>query len=107
MNGYLWEILFVDPTSPELMDRTGNMRVATTDPLRCRIYISRLLRGDFLKTVLLHELGHAVMISYNLLGDIHRMVSPGQWIEAEEWICNFLADYGDGVFSIAKGVLDR
>lgn len=55
--------------------------------------------------VLLHELGHATMVSYGLLDDIYRMVKPEYQVEAEEWICNFLADYALIIFEAAYRVL--
>lgn len=97
--------MFVDPYSSELVDRTGIQRVATTDPLNRNIFVSRALSGDRLQRVVLHELGHAVMVSYNLLDEIHRMVAPKYWLEAEEWICNFIADYGSDIFRIAGLVI--
>lgn len=33
------------------------------------------------------------------------MVEPFYWVEMEEWICNFIADYGQMIFSIKKRVL--
>ena len=105
MNGYLWRVYFVDPNSDFLVDRTNIWRVATTDPVTYCIYVSNALEGDFLKKVLIHELGHCVMVSFDLLDDIHRMVKRKYWIEAEEWVCNFLADYGLKVFSIAYAIV--
>lgn len=106
MNGYLWRIRYVDPYSEYLIDRTGNLRVATTDfNTRC-LYLSNELSGDFLRTVLIHELGHVTMISYDLLPIIHGFVKPSRWIEAEEWVCNFIADYGDEVIFIANNILE-
>lgn len=105
MNEYLWRVYFVPADARELVDRTGELRVATTDPHTHCVYLSEDLDGEFLTRVLLHELGHCVMISYDLLDDIHRMVKPEYWVEAEEWICNFIADYGFKVFSVAKEVL--
>ena len=105
MNGYLWKVFFVDPSSDLLMDRTGHLCAATTDPVTYCVYVSNALKGDFLNRVLVHELGHCVMISYGLLDDIHRMVKRTYWIEAEEWMCNFIADYGLKIFSIAYSLV--
>ena len=33
------------------------------------------------------------------------MVHPRYWLEAEEWVCNFIADYGMKIFSIAYNIL--
>lgn len=105
MNGYLWHVKFVHPYSNYLVDRTQHLRVATTDPTNYTVYLSRMLSGDYLNRVLIHELGHCAMISFDLLNDIHRMVKPEYWEEAEEWICNFIADYGLKIFSAAYSVL--
>lgn len=101
LNGLTWRIKIVPPNSQFLLDRTGLIRVATTDPAANRIYLSSSLKGNFKMRVLIHELSHAVMVSYGLLDELHQFVEPEHWIEAEEWVCNFLADYGRKVFSVA------
>lgn len=105
MNGDLWQIIIVDPSDQMLVDRTGTRTVATTDPMAKCVYLSSTLHGDFLIRVLIHELGHCAMISFNLLDDIRNSVYPSKWIDAEEWICNFIADYGFKIFSVAYSVL--
>lgn len=109
MGVYLWQIEYLEPYSDLLVDRSGVIRVATTDPVTHTIFLSRELKNnDFLlETVLLHELGHAAMISYNIFDDLHRMVKPRYWVDIEEWVCNFLADYGSEVFDIARDVLGK
>lgn len=101
MNGYQWRVRFVLPNNPMLVDRTNILRVATTDPKLKVVFLSAQLRGDALLTVFLHELGHCALYSFGLLDDIHRMVRPEYWIDMEEFICNFLADYGLRIFKIA------
>lgn len=105
MNDRRWQIYLVDSDSPNLVDRTQTRTLAVTDPMTGHVYISNELYGEMLVKVLLHELGHCAMVSFNLLDDIHRMVKREYWIEAEEWICNFLADYGQKIFEIAYDVL--
>lgn len=107
MNGYLWRAMTVDAESPVLIDRTYTQRVATTDPNTLCIYLSDELEGEFLRTVLVHELAHCVMFSFHMLRTIHLMVEPRYWYEAEEWICNFIANYGSDVFDIARYILDE
>lgn len=53
---------------------------------------------SYFDQVLIHELGHCALFSFDLICDIHQMVSREFWIEAEEWICNFIADYGMMIF---------
>lgn len=105
MNGYPWQVKRVDANDPMLVDRTGTLTVGTTDPDYGCVYLSNRLKGGFLSRVLIHELGHCALYSFHLLDDIHRMVYPKYWIEAEEWVCNFIADYGFQIFKIAYRVL--
>ena len=105
MNGYSWRVCYVDADDPMLVDRTGRVTVATTDPGTLTVYILRDLDGAFLTRVLIHELGHCAMFSFGLLDDIHRMVHPRYWLEAEEWVCNFIADYGMTIFDTAYAIL--
>lgn len=104
MNGYEWTISVVNPKSHYLVDRTGSLTVATTDPSTLTIYISSELSGYFREKVLIHEMGHATMFSYYLIDDIHSMVPYEKWVEAEEWMCNFLADYAQNIFRIINGL---
>lgn len=106
MNGYLWRVCFVAPNDPMLVDRSGVLTVATTDPSTLCVYISNTLTGGFLTRVLIHELGHCALFSFNLIEDIHRMVYPEMWVEAEEWVCNFIADYGRTIFEAGYSILD-
>lgn len=98
MNGDLWHVKTVDPHHPELMDRTGKLCLATTNPIEYCLYLSNRLSGTLFARVLIHELGHCAMVSFHLLDEIHRIVPPEYWIEAEEFICNFIADYGLKIF---------
>lgn len=103
MNHILWSVYYVEPYDPRLIDRTGVGKLATTDPSSCHIYLSIELVNDPIKLrqVLLHELGHCVMISYGLIGTLHKYVKRRYWFEAEEELCNFIANYSDMVQDIA------
>lgn len=105
MNGYLWSLCYVESDDPMLIDRSGKHTVATTDWNTCTIYLSQNLFGEFKTKVLLHELGHCALFSFGLIDDIHRLVYPEYWIEAEERVCNFIADYGKMIFDIAYDIL--
>lgn len=71
------------------------------------VWLDESLSGDMLDRVLVHEIGHCVIWSFDLIGDIRRMVRPECWGEAEEWACNFVADYGSLIFESARRVLGR
>lgn len=105
INGYSWRVKFVNPRNPMLVDRTGEYKLATTDPHSFTIYVSNEIHDNLLNKVLTHELGHCVIFSYDLLSEIHRLVHPRYWMEAEEWICNFVADYGYKIFEILDRIL--
>lgn len=107
MNGYFWRVLRVPPDSPLLIDRTGKHCVATTDPNTQCIYLSDILQGEFQKTVLLHEMGHCVMLSYGLVLTIRSKLPKNLWIEAEEWCCNLIADYGEEIFTKTEKILQE
>lgn len=107
LNGRFWRIVVVRWNSRELVDRTGELRLATTDPDTYTIRLSDRLSGSLLAKVLIHELGHAIMVSYNLIPELHKMVKPEYWIEAEEWVCNFIADYGMTIYDRASKFLGK
>ena len=105
MNGYFWRVQTVPPDSPMLVDRTGTWTGATTDPDTQCVYLSDELEGSFLNRVLLHELGHVVMLSYGLILSIRANLPQDLWIPAEEWCCNLIADYGEEIFAKAHAIL--
>nr|DAW17960.1 MAG TPA: hypothetical protein [Caudoviricetes sp.] len=93
----------VEPDNTQLLDGLGNGRLAVTDYLEKKIYYSigfsninyqkAIGRANDIR-VLIHEICHCVLYSYGLLYDIHKAVKKDYWILAEEWVCNFLYDYG-------------
>lgn len=105
MNGDLWRVRFVSPSDNVLIDRTGERTLAVSDYSTRIISIANNLYGEFLSRVFIHELGHCVMLSYGMLPELHRMVKREYWIEAEEFCCNLLADYGGFVIRTARDVL--
>lgn len=105
--GGWWRVRRVGRGSPRLIDRTGLRCLATTDPGEMAVWLDESLSGDMLDRVLVHEIGHCVIWSYDLIGELRRMVRPSHWVEAEEWVCNFVADYGLMIFESARSVLGR
>lgn len=95
----------VPPFSSELIDRTGTLTVATTDPKSHTVYLSKDLTGEFLARVLIHELGHCAMISFGLIEEIRDMVPPENWVQMEEFCCNLIADYGYTIYSDAYHII--
>lgn len=104
MNGIQWRVETVDPGSPYLVDRTHQYKLATTDPNTLCIYLSSDIPDNIYDRVLVHEIGHCVIFSYDLFDYLHEMTKPEYWIDMEEWVCNFLADYGLMALSVAKSI---
>lgn len=107
VNGEMWRVERVSADSSYLIDRTDTRTVATTDPKTMRVYISDRLHGSMYARVLIHEIGHCVMFSYGLIQELRAMVYPSMWVQAEEWVCNFLADYGMTAFAIASRTMGK
>lgn len=105
MNGDLWRVHFVSSNDNVLIDRTGSRTLGVSDYSTHIISIANNLHGELLNRVFIHELGHCVMFSYGLLSELHRMVKKRYWVDAEEFVCNILADYGQFVIGTARDVL--
>lgn len=69
--------------------------------------INKAIGRDYDIRVLIHEICHCVLYSYGLLYDIHKAVKKDYWILAEEWICNFLYDYGLEAQQVGIDMLDE
>ena len=105
MNGLRWRVRFTYPTDPVLVDRTGNLTIGVTDSATMTIYLSNELRGSFLTTVVLHELSHAMMISYGYLEQIHRYCKKRYWVDMEELIANLIAQQAKEIFQRAYDIV--
>lgn len=105
MNGQHWTVEFVNSSDRRLIDRTGIRTVATTDPRTHTVYVSNDIRGVFLIRVMIHEMTHCAMFSYGLIPIVHTWVTPDKWVQAEEWVCNFIADYGIYIFKALYATL--
>ena len=96
----LWKVELTSPNNPILYDHLG-----VTDPNTMTVYLSDELTDDETTKVLLHELGHCAIFSFGLYDQIHTFVKPQYWAYAEDWICNFVADWGRYIFESAYQVL--
>ena len=105
MNGDWWSVRWTDPTDPILVDRTNVLTCAVTDPQTMTIYLSNKLRGEFLTRVVLHELSHAMMISYGYLEQIHKYCKKRHWVDMEELIANLIANQAKEIFQRAYDIV--
>ena len=90
MNGYEWDVAFVSPSSQELRRSDGSVTVGMTDWYKRTVFISKALHGPFLRKVFIHEICHVACFSYDIKIDI----------EQEEFLCDFVATYGEEIFRV-------
>lgn len=107
IDGIVWGVIRVKSGDPRLVDREGRSTVGTTDPLTRTICISDALRPPMLDRVLLHEVSHAVAISYGYLADLGRMVASGDYIGVEEWAAQLTENHAIESVVLASESLGR
>jgi len=90
INGIIWDVVFVPPNSNKLRRSDNSVTCGVCDfGDRC-IYLSDMLQGAFLRKVFIHEVCHSAVFSYSISLSISQ----------EEFLCDFIATYGDEIFSI-------
>lgn len=94
INNIVWNISFEPADSPKLKKHLGEFSVGACDLQNHCIYINENARGDFLKKILLHEITHAFIYSYDLSFDYLK----------EEYIADFVASYGEAILDIYKKI---
>ena len=95
INGTNWRVQYENSNSSDLK-RSDNVSVlGVTDRNTHTIYLSNALHGHMERKVLIHEVCHAICMSYDVYLPI----------EQEEVLCDFVATYGDEVFGIVDMIL--
>ena len=94
MNGIEWNVYRVHPKSDLLTRSNGTQTVGMCDRVTCCLYISDLLQGAFLRKVLIHEVCHSAMLSYDI----------DMSVEQEEIFCDLIASYGDEIIRVADDI---
>ena len=107
VNGKVWQVLQVAPDDPLLIDRTGSLRLATTDPDTRTIRISRSVIPPLLDMVMLHEATHAITISYGLTDSLRALMTWDLQVFMEEWSAELLEKHGIEAAVIASRALGR
>lgn len=97
INDMIWDIIFVNSNSEKLRRSDGSYTVGMTEDLgdSHTVYLSNSLHGEFLRHVLCHELVHCFMFSYSIYLSI----------EEEEYIANWVANYGTELIYILDDIL--
>lgn len=107
INGDLWVIHKVSLASPLLIDRTGSLKIAVADGAAKEIYISETVVPSLLDAVVLHEIAHAITMSYGLLPYLRQGVPEDAWVRMEENAVGMMEQFGIEALALASSVLGR
>lgn len=95
INGYIWHLVFVEWNDPSLYRNDGSLTVGMCDSRTKTVYLNNRLEGEFLRKVIIHEICHCFVASYN--------VSPN--IDCEERLADVIATFGDRIISLSNEIL--
>lgn len=97
INGEKWRVRLVPPSHPSLITDHGTLAIGVCDDITKTICISNALSLYELKKVLLHEIVHAAMYSYNI--DISDNI--------EELLAQIITEYGDEIIYLSNITYDK
>lgn len=92
---------------PRLYDRTGTERLATTDPTERCVYLNGKLAPPLLDRVMLHEVAHAITVSWNLLPRLRSDALRGDLTGVEEWSAQLVENHAMEAVKAATEALGR
>lgn len=95
INGLNWKIVFTENDNDLIVN--SSVRLGVTDRNRLTIYLYDGLKGKLLRKVLIHELTHAWLFSYDYDLDV----------ETEEMLCEFLDTYAENIIDEADEYLEN
>ena len=107
INGDVWRVIRVPAGDPRLIDRTNTCRLATTDPRSRTISISEEVQPPLLDKVVLHEVSHAITVSYGLLEPLRKTTPRRSWVPTEEWAVQLVENHAIEALRLSRGVLGR
>lgn len=107
VNGQVWGVARVPAGDPRLIDRTDTQRLATTDPRTRTVYVSEDVVPPLLDRVMLHEVAHAVTISWGLLAGLRQRLPRRFWVDAEEWAAQLVENHAIEAVRAASESLGR
>lgn len=107
INGDVWGVVRVPAGDPSLVDRTGTPRLATTDPATRTIFVLDSVMPPLLDRVMLHEVAHAITVSWRLLGRVRSAVPASSWVPVEEWAAQLVEGHAIEAVAAASRSLGR
>ena len=107
VNGETWRVVRVPAGDPRLTDRTGTERLAVTDPSDRTVYVNRRLVPPLLDRVMLHEVAHAITVSWGLLPRLRSDARRGDMTSVEEWAAQLVENHSMEAVQAASEALGR
>ena len=107
INGEIWRVIRVPAGDPRLIDRTGGRKIAVTDEETRTVSISESVRPPLLDKVVLHEVAHAITVSWGLLPEVRSGVRRGDVIGVEEWAAQLVENHAMEAVEAASVALGR
>lgn len=107
INGDVWGVARVPAGDPRLIDRTDTPRLAVTDPSERMVYVREDLRPPLLDRVMLHEVAHAVTVSWGLLPRLRHDALRGDLTGVEEWSAQLVENHAMEAVEAARTALGR
>lgn len=107
INGDVWRVARVPAGDPSLIDRTDTPRLAVTDARDRTVYVRNDLMPPLLDRVLLHEVTHAITVSWGLLPEVRSGVVRGDIIDVEEWAAQLVENHAMEAVQAARRALGR
>lgn len=107
INGQTWRVVRVPAGDPRLVDRTGTARLATTDPSDRAVYVNKRLVPPLLDKVMLHEVAHAVTVSWGLLPRLRSDALRGDLTGVEEWSAQLIENHAIEALDATRTALGR
>lgn len=84
VNNQEWELMFVKPSSRQLIRSDGSITIGMTDNNTKTVYINNKLNRALTDKVICHELCHVFCFSYDIYMPI----------EQEEYLADWISRYG-------------
>ena len=107
INGDVWRVIRVPAGDPSLIDRTGGAKLAVTDSLDRTVYVRDDLMPPLLDRVMLHEVAHAITVSWGLLPQVRSGVRRGDMVDVEEWAAQLVENHAMEAVQAASEALGR
>ena len=92
---------------PRLIDRTNTPRLAVTDAMERMVYVRDDLMPPLLDRVMLHEVAHAVTVSWGLLPQVRSDTIRGDIIGVEEWAAQLVENHAMEAVQATRRALGR